>query len=122
MTPQSRYSRLSYGVALVLVALNPWFRALPVILGLAGFSMSISNTSANSLLQSTASPSLRGQTISLYMLAMGSGISFGNLLTGVSVSALGVSHALLINGSLAAAVHAFVGRRWFRSPQPNYLA
>ncbi len=110
---------LGYGTILVLVALNPWFRGLPVLLGLAGFSMSISNTSANSLLQTTASPSLRGQTISLYMLAMGSGISFGNLLTGVSVSLLGVSHALLINGSLAVAAHVFVGRKWFRSPQPN---
>ena len=113
---------VGYGMILVLVALNPWFRGLPVLLGLAGFSMSISNTSANSLLQTTASPSLRGQTISLYMLAMGSGISFGNLLTGVSVSALGVSHALLINGSLAVAAHFLVGRTWFRSPRPEVAA
>jgi len=112
---------LGYGTILILVALNPWFRGFPVLLGMAGFSMSISNTSANSLLQTTASPSLRGQTISLYMLAMGTGISFGNLLTGVSVSRLGVSHALLINGSLAVLAHAFVGRQWFRSSQPRYL-
>lgn len=62
---------LGYGTILVLVALNPWFWGLPVLLGLAGFSMSISNTSAYSLLQTTASLSLRGQAISLYMLAMG---------------------------------------------------
>ena len=113
---------LGYGTILVLVAVNPWFWGFPVLLGLAGFSMSISNTSANSLLQTTASASLRGQAISLYMLAMGSGISFGNLLTGVSVSRLGVTHALLINGSLAVMSHAFVGRHWFRSAQPNTAA
>ncbi|MBZ5675060.1 MAG: MFS transporter [Acidobacteriia bacterium] len=112
---------LGYGTILVLVALNPWFWGLPVLLGLAGFSMSISNTSANSLLQTTASLSLRGQAISLYMLAMGSGISFGNLLTGVSVSRLGVTNALLLNGSLAVVAHASVGRQWFRSLQPHFL-
>ena len=110
----SRFA-LGYGVILVLVALNPWFWGLPVLLGFAGFSMSISNTSANSLLQATAPPRLRGQTISLYMLAMGSGISLGALLTGASVSLLGVSQALFINGSLAVAAHAVIGRRWFRS-------
>jgi predicted MFS family arabinose efflux permease len=103
---------------LVLVALNPWFWGLPVLLGFAGFSMSISNTSANSLLQTTASPRLRGQIISLYMLAMSTGISLGNLLTGVSVSLLGVSDALLINGSLAVLAHFFIGQKWFRLSQP----
>jgi MFS family permease len=112
---------LGYGTILVLVAQNPWFLGLPALLGFAGFSMSISNTSANSLLQTTASPRLRGQVISLYMLAMSSGISLGNLLTGLSVNLLGVSHALLINGSLAVLAHAFIGRTWFRSSQPNYL-
>jgi len=112
---------LGYGTILVLVALNPWFWGLPVLLGLAGFSMSISNTSANSLLQTTASLSLRGQAISLYMLAMGSGIAVGNLLTGISVSRLGVTNALLINGSLAVLAHASVGRQWLRSLQPQFL-
>jgi MFS family permease len=115
-------SGLGYGMILVLVALNPWFRALPVLLGFAGFSMSVSNTSANSLLQTTASPQLRGQTISLYMLAMSSGISLGSLLTGISVSSLGVSHALLINGSLAVVAHFFVGRKWLRLPQPSAVS
>jgi MFS family permease len=110
---------LGYGVILVLVAFNPWFWGLPVLLGFAGFSMSISNTSANSLLQATAPPRLRGQTISLYMLAMGSGISLGALLTGVSVSLLGVSHALFINGTLAVAAHVVIGRRWFRLTEQN---
>ena len=117
----SSWFALGYGAILILVALNPWLWGLPVLLGLAGFSMSISNTSANSLLQTTVSPSLRGQAISLYMLALGSGISLGNLLTGVSVNALGVSRALLINGCLAVVAHAFVGRQWFRSLQPHYL-
>jgi hypothetical protein len=44
------------------------------------------------------------------MLAMRGGLSIGSLLTGISVSALGVGHALLINGVIAAAVQIIVGR------------
>ena len=104
---------------LVLTALNPWFWGLPPLLVLAGASMTVSNTAANSLLQATASPRLLGQTVSLYMLAMRGGISLGALLTGASVSLLGVQHALLLNGVLAVAVQAALARMWSRAPLPN---
>lgn len=51
------------------------------ILVLAGLSMNASNISANSLLQASASPLLRGQSVSLYMLAMRGGLSVGSLLS-----------------------------------------
>jgi hypothetical protein len=93
---------------MALVALNPWFAGLPALLVRAGFSMTVSNISANSLLQATVSPPLRGQAVS----AAQGGISIGGLLTGISVSAAGVSNALLINGVLAATAHLVVGKRW----------
>ena len=74
--------------------------------------MSVGNTSANSLLQATVAASLRGRTISLFMLAMRGGTSIGSLLTGVSVSLIGVRYALLINGLRALATHIVIGRRW----------
>ena len=58
---------------MVLAALNPWYWAPPALLILAG--LSTSNTSANSLLQASAPPQLRGQTVSLFMLAMRGGTS-----------------------------------------------
>ena len=66
---------MGYGMILALVALNSWFWGLLVLLVLAGMAMSVSNISANTLLQATAPPYLRGQTVSLYMLAMRGGIS-----------------------------------------------
>ncbi len=90
-----------YGLALVFVALDALFVLLLVLLAVAGFSMSISNTSANTLVQSTAPDALRGQTVSLYMLSIRGGMSMGALVTGLSVSALGIRHALLVNGVLA---------------------
>jgi len=104
-----------YGMILMLAALDPWFWGLPALLALAGLSMTVSNTSANSLLQATTPPELRGETASLYMLAMRGGVSVGSLLTGLSVSMFGVRQALLVNGLLAVMAQIAVGRRWHRS-------
>lgn len=105
----------AYGLVLVLVALNPWFWGLATLLIVGGIAMSTSNISANTLIQANTPSQLRGQAVSLYMLAMRGGLSIGSLLTGVSVSLLGVSHALLINGALALLAQGVVGRKWLRS-------
>lgn len=109
---------IAYGVVLVLTALNPSFWVVIPLFVLAGASMTISNTAANTLLQANASPLLLGQTVSLYMLAMRGGISLGALLAGLSVSLIGVRHALLLDGLLAVAVQAVVARTWLRAPTP----
>jgi hypothetical protein len=62
---------------------------------------------------------IRGQTVSLFMLAVRGGVSVGSLLTGVSISLLGVREALLINGLLALTAQIAVGRAWMRAPLPG---
>jgi MFS family permease len=107
---------LLYASVVVLAALNPWFWGLPPLLVLAGASMTVSNTSANTILQSSAERRFLGKTVSLYMLSMQGGMSLGALLTGVSVSLLGVRDALLLNGAVAIAVHLMVARVWAVAP------
>ena len=117
--------RLSSGFALalsallVVTALNPWSWGLPALLLLAGASMTISNTAANTLVQSTAVPHLLGRTVSLYMLAIRGGGALGALLTGAAIGRLGVQHALLLDGSLAMAAQAAFARTWLRAPLPD---
>ena len=83
--------------------------------------MTVSNTSANSLLQSTAPARIRGQTVSLYMLVMRGGISVGSLLTGMSVHWLGVREALLINGAVALVAQGLIGGYWsMQSRRPRH--
>jgi predicted MFS family arabinose efflux permease len=102
---------IGYGAVVTLTALNPWFWGLPPLLALAGASMTISNTSANAILQAAASPTLLGQTVSLYMLAMSSGLSVGALLIGAAVSLTGVQHALLASGLAAMVLQTVIARR-----------
>lgn len=110
---------IAYGGVLMLTGLNPWFWSLPALLLVAGIAMTVSNTSANSLLQATADSRQLGQTVSLYMLAVRGGASIGALITGATVSVLGVQHALLLNGATAVVVQAFIARSWLRSPLPT---
>ncbi len=76
--------------------------------------MSVANTAANTLVQSIAPVTLRGQTVSLYMLAVRGGMSLGGLATGVSISWLGVRDALLVNGALAVVLQLLIARVWWR--------
>jgi len=103
---------LAYGIVVALAAIVPWF---PLLIGLlvgAGALMTVSSASANTLLQRTAGPRLRGQSASLYMLAIRGGRSVGDLMTGISVNLFGIRHALLMNGILAVLVQWALERTW----------
>jgi len=103
---------LAYGAIVVCVALDPWFWGLPILLLLAGASTTISNTSANTLVQSTARADLLGRTVSLYMLAVRGGASLGALVTGAVITMVGVQRALLFDGLAAIAVQALLAYWW----------
>jgi predicted MFS family arabinose efflux permease len=109
---------LLYGAVLVATALDPWFLAVPPILVVAGASMTVSNTTANTCLQSDVRPDLLGQAVSLYMLALRGGMSLGALLTGVTVAFLGVRHALLLDGCVALVLQTLIAQTGRPRPQP----
>jgi MFS family permease len=108
---------VTYGAALVAIAHEAWFVPLLVLLVLAGLSMSISNPSANTLVQSIAPDALRGQTVSLYLLSIRGGMSMGALVTGAAVGVFGIRAALLVNGVLAVIVQLLLLWTWRRPPE-----
>jgi MFS family permease len=113
---------LAYGILVAGAAASPWLSALPVLLMLAGASMTISNTAANSLLQATAGPRILGRTVSLYMLAIRGGASLGAVLTGAAATLVGVRSALLFDGLAALAVQAALVSFWPQTPVPELEA
>jgi len=117
--PISSWFAVGYGAVVALAALNPWFWGLPVLLAVAGMAMTVSNASANALLQSAAPARIRGQTVALFMLASRGGASLGSLMTGLAVSTFGVREALLVNGVLAVVAHLAIGRAWLRADPPS---
>ena len=117
--PLSSAFAVIYGATVAVVAIDPWASALPALFVVAGLAMTVSNASANAMLQSVAPARIRGQSVSLFMLAMRGGVSLGSLLTGASVSALGVREALLINGVVAVLAHALIWHGWRRAELPD---
>jgi predicted MFS family arabinose efflux permease len=107
---------IALAAVLVVTALNPWAWGLPLLLLLAGTSMTVSNTAANSVVQSEVLPHLLGRTVSIYMLAIRGGGALGALLTGVAVSRLGVRPALLLDGLLALVTQVLFARAWATAP------
>jgi MFS family permease len=99
----------------VLTGWNPTLALVPALFVGAGIAMTVSNTSANTLVQSQAPLHIRGQAVSMFMLAMRGGIALGALLTGLLVSWLGIRSALLLNGTLALLAHALVAWRAARA-------
>ena len=109
---------IGYGVIVGMIALTTRFEVLILLMVMAGAMMTVSNTAANSLLQFTAPAAALGRTVSLFMLATRGGQPLGALLTGLSIEAMGVRWALLLNGVLAVALQVFLGRLWIRSSLP----
>jgi MFS family permease len=105
---------LAFAMILVLTALTRAYWTVPLLLVLAGASMTVSNIASNVVLQTTSNPALLGRTVSLYMLALRGGLSVGALITGATVTALGMQNALLINGVLAIIAQAAIARNWLR--------
>jgi predicted MFS family arabinose efflux permease len=89
------------GLAAAMIAVSPWLWAVAALMALAGAAMTMSNTTANSLLQTMVRQDMLGRTASFYMLAMRGGLPLGSLHTGLSVERFGIRDALLINGALA---------------------
>ena len=106
-----------YGLMVVLAsqAVSVW--GLTLLFACAGYAMTMSNTSANTLLQSASSSAVRGQTVSMFMLVMRGGMALGGLITGISIGLLGVREALLLNGVLAVLLQSTIAFYWWRSEQ-----
>jgi MFS family permease len=104
-----------YGVIVMLAALNPWAWGLPVLLVWAGVAMTATNASANGLLQTQAPERIRGQSVSMFMLAIRGGMALGSLVTGLAVHLLGVREALLLNGGVAVLVQLYIRHSWLKA-------
>ena len=109
-------SRLAvvYGLTMTLIALSPWLGGVLALMAVAGAAMTMSNTAANTLLQSSSDPALLGRTVSLYMLAVRGALPLGALLTGLAIERFGARQTLALDGALAIAAQVTIARAWRR--------
>ncbi len=109
---------IACGAAVASAGIAPRFWMLPIVLTIAGATLSMTSTLINTLLQTTASPRHRGRTISLVMFAMRGGMALGSLTTGAVIGLVGVRTALIANGVIAISAQLALGALWLRTRLP----
>ena len=110
----SSVSAIVYAFLVIAISMNRSFLGLAALLVLAGAALTTTNISINSMLQVTAKDQIRGQTASLYMLAMRGGLSLGSLIMGFSVHFFGITEALLTHALIAVLIHSWIFFKWAR--------
>ena len=107
-------SALAFGVVEVLVGLTPDCPTAAVLLAPAGFLTLSCTTSANTILQLSTSPELRGRVMGLYTLALLGGAPIGGPLMGLLADWWGPRAPIVIGGAsvlLAASICALAYHR-----------
>ncbi len=109
----SMISAVLLSFIIICVAYNRSEFFLILLLIFSGALLTVANVSANSFLQQTAGSHSLGRMASLYQLALHGGVSIGALMTGFTVNQLGISNALMLNGSAAVVLQILI--LWKRS-------
>jgi len=90
-------------IVLAIAAAIPASIAIGMLaLALAGFSSSTAMATANSLVQTTASPELRGRVMAVYMTVFAGTTPFGALISGAIADRFGVPTAVGLGGLVTA--------------------
>ncbi|MCX6020263.1 MAG: MFS transporter, partial [Chloroflexi bacterium] len=97
-----------FGASLLGLSLSRWLPLSVVLLAVAGFSNTSYNALANTVLQTTTPPALRGRVLSIYFLNRGL-VPLGTLFAGAMATWFGAPVAVGIMGAACTLVAIGVG-------------
>ncbi|MBK8448089.1 MAG: MFS transporter [Micropruina sp.] len=111
----------AFAVFTVLLALAPWYWLYAVLLIPVGFASLTVMTAANTTVQLTTEPAVRGRVMSLYMAIFTGGTPLGAPLIGWVGDAWGPAWTLLV-GAMATGIAALLaaGYLWNRMGRPTH--
>ena len=109
---------LGYSVALVVLALSPWFLLTLIAVSLLGSTNSIQMIPRNSVILAISPDALRGRVEAFRSMLAGGGPPLGYALSGVLAAAIGAPMAIVAGAAACAALVAGVGiaHRELRDP------
>jgi MFS family permease len=115
----SVFGVLSYCIALVVLALSPWFPLSLVASALLGTTNSVQMIPRNSAILAISPDALRGRVEAFRSMLAGGGPPVGFTLMGILAAALGPAMAMVVGAGACAALVAglALGRRELRDPE-----
>jgi MFS family permease len=96
-------SALAFGICEVLTGLAPSYTVMAVLLVPTGMAVLTFTTMANTTVQLTSAPHMRGRVMSIYVLVFLGGTPLGAPVIGAVAEVLGPRSSLLIGGVVSAA-------------------
>ena len=90
---------LGFGFFLILFALSPWLLVSLLLIGLAGLSSAVAETSMDTLVQSSVPDEMRGRVLSVQAFSYGASGSAG-IYTGSVAALVGAPLAIAIGGGV----------------------
>ncbi len=115
---------LLLGVTIFLMSFSVTLVISLLILAVGGFSMIMTLSAINTLLQTITEDDKRGRVMSFYAMALMGTLPIGNLMMGSLASIIGIPHSLLIGGviTILSAVWFIYNQKTFASfVKPIYL-
>jgi len=107
------FAAVAFGAMELLLALTS---AIPLSVGIAalclagaGFAMTTSMATANTIVQATTPDSLRGRVMSIYMTVFMGTMPIGALLSGATARAFGTAGSIAIGGTVCLLAAASIG-------------
>ena len=109
---------LGYSMALVMLALSPWFFLALIAAGLLGATNSVQMIPRNSAIIAISPAAMRGRVDAFRSMLAGGGPPLGYTLSGSLAAALGPSLALVVGAAACAALVVSIGvtRKELRDP------
>ena len=113
----------AFGALLMIGAWMPTYETFALFLPLVGGIALFTLISANSFVQTTCEPTLRGRVMGIYLLIFMGGTPIGSPLIGFSAEQLGIRPTIMICGTVVAVAGAwlFVALRRARLSAPTSL-
>ena len=110
---------ICFGLALTVMSFAPNYYSFAALLPVGGVLALIGIISANSYVQTTTEPSLRGRVMGVYLMIFMGGTPLGSSVLGIIAESVGIRLTILVCGAitaLAASVFLILVTRSRRSP------
>lgn len=96
-----------FGLGLILFSYTAWFPLAMVFVMVSSFGMMAQTTMVNTIIQTTATPAMRGRVISYFAMAYFGMLPLGSLLVGFVSQYIGAPMTILAEGIAALVVAGF---------------
>lgn len=109
-------STVAFGILESVTGMMPGFASMFALLVPTGIFALTLTTAANTLIQMSVAPRMRGRVMALYMLVFAGGTPLGAPLIGLVAQTIGPRWGLVFGGLVSVAAALAVGRRAAREP------